>query len=311
VRRGTISVICALGLLQAAGATAQSEQQLRQAFEGQYVIVKMELPASQLGVDMYPMRDPAIDFKAYSARIREYGTSLRSGDRVLVTTVRVKKKNIEFQLGGGGYGVFGDDHGSVYVPTVSKSRREKELEDALKYERDYERRRRMQRELDDLKADRERENRDRDMDRRMMEERKKSEIAQKRLDAGSRINLWFPDGQLEYQVPTVAEMRRMLAQVIDFGTMEARPTSRPSAFGGPAPRGPEPPASRGSSGGGGDVRRGMNEDEVHDVLGEPTRKKAGKQGELSTLTEWYEEGDRVTEVVYVGGVVVRFSTSSK
>ena len=55
----------------------------------------------------------------------------------------------------------------------------------------------------------------------------------------------------------------------------------------------------------------MSEDEVHDILGEPTRKKAGKQGELSTLSEWYEEGDRVTEVVYVGGVVVRFSTSSK
>ena len=59
------------------------------------------------------------------------------------------------------------------------------------------------------------------------------------------------------------------------------------------------------------MRRGRSEDEVHGGLGEPTRKTAGKQGELSTLTEWYEEGDRVTEVVYVGGVVVRFSTSSK
>jgi hypothetical protein len=34
----------------------------------------------------------------------------------MITTVRVKKKNIEFQLGGGGYGVFGDDSGTVYVP---------------------------------------------------------------------------------------------------------------------------------------------------------------------------------------------------
>ena len=311
MRRVMTLAICGLGLVQAGTASAQSEQQLRQAFEGQYVIVRMELPATQLGVDMYPMRDPAIDFRAYSARIREFGTALREGSRVLVTTVRVKKKNIEFQLGGGGYGVFGDDKGSVYVPSVSKSNREKDLEKWIKNEPDYERRRRMERELDELRRDREREQRDRDMDRRAMEERKKSEIADKRLDAGSRINLWFPDGQLEYQVPTPAELTRMLAQVIDFGTVAPRSTARPSAFGGPAPAPSSAPVRKGTVTSGGDLRRGMSEDEVHDILGEPTRKKAGKQGELSTLSEWYEEGDRVTEVVYVGGVVVRFSTSSK
>ena len=54
----------------------------------------------------------------------------------------------------------------------------------------------------------------------------------------------------------------------------------------------------------------MSADEVHDLFGNPTRSKSGKQGDLATLTEWYERSDRVTEVVYVSGVVVRFSTSS-
>ena len=60
-----------------------------------------------------------------------------------------------------------------------------------------------------------------------------------------------------------------------------------------------------------ELRRGMSLDAVHDMLGEPKRNKAGKQGDLATITEWYEDGDRVTEVVYVGNVIVRFSTSSK
>ncbi len=297
-------MLCGMGWLVAAPAAAQSEQQLRQAFEGRYVIVRMDMPATHKGVDVYPLREPAVDFSGYSARLREFGVALREGDRVMVTAVRVKKRNIEFQLGGGGYGVFGDDGGSVYVPTESKSRREKDLEKWIKDERDPDRRRRMQRELDDLRRDRERENRSRESEKRELEARKQSEIADKRLDAGSRFNVWLPEERLESSIPNPAELRRLLAGVIDFS--------------GEGPRGPSieerhttpPPPSR-ESARPDDLRRGLSVDEVHDLLGTPTRSKPGKQGELSTLTEWYEKGDRVTEVVYVSGIVVKFSTSSK
>ena len=132
----------------------------------------------------------------------------------MITTVRVK--NIEFQLGGGGYGVFGDDSGSVYVPDENKSRREKDLEKWIEDERDPERRRRMQRELDDLRRDRERENRRRDAEERDLTARKQSEIASKRLDAGSRFNLWFDEFRLASRLPTPREMRLMLSQFVDF-----------------------------------------------------------------------------------------------
>lgn len=309
------SVVWGIGLSAslAAPAAAQSEAQLRQAFEGQYVVVRMEMPATHKGVDLNPAREPSVDFSSYSARLREFGTALREGDRVLVTAVRVKKKNIEFHLGGGGYGVWGDDSGSVYVPSADKTRREKDLEKRIKDERDPERRRRMKRELDDLKDDRHREDRDRDAEKRYLEEQKKSEIADKRLDAGSRVNIWIPEDRLAASAPTPAELRRMLAPVIDFGGDGPRPrltsNNRDVERRDDDRRDPPPPSSR--AGADADLRRGMSTEDVHDLLGKPVRSKAGKQGEIATLSEWYESGDRVTEVTYAAGVVIKFSTSSK
>ncbi len=309
--RALILPLIATGLAVAATPVhAQTEWDLKQAFEGKFVIIKMDMPATQRGVDLYPDRQPAMDFREYSARVREFGVALKPGDRIMVTTVRVKKKNIEFQLGGGGYGVFGDDTGYVYVPEESKSRREKDLEKWIKDERDYERRRRMQRELDDLRRDRERENRRARSESRELTAQKESDIASKRLDAGSRFNLWFEEFRLASRVPTPREMRLMLSQFVDFEgapggpRTDVRPDARPFAP-------PPPPPSRGDLSRVSELRRGMSMEDVHDLLGDPTRNRSGKQGELTTVTEWYDDGDRVTEVVYVGNVIVRFSTGSK
>jgi hypothetical protein len=308
--RALIVPLVAVAAGLAAPAEAQTEWDLKQAFEGKFVVVKMDMPATHRGVDLYPDRQPPVDFRQYSARVREFGVALRAGDRIMVTTVRVKKTNIEFQLGGGGYGVFGDDSGYVYVPDESKSRRERDLEKWIKDERDPDRRRRMQRELDDLRRDRERENRRRDAEERELTARKQSEVASKRLDAGSRFNLWFDEYRLASRLPTPREMRLMLAEFVDFGDgPPPRPDYRPTDARALPP--PPPPAAAGDLSRVGELRRGMSIEEVHDMLGQPTRNKAGKQGDLTTVTEWYDDGDRVTEVVYVGNVVVRFSTGSK
>lgn len=215
-------VVCGVALLQAAPVAAQSEQELRKAFEGTFVVVRMDMPATHKGVDLHPAREPAVDFSGYSARLREFGIALREGARVMVTGVRVKKKNIEFHLAGGGYGVFGDDSGSVHVSTVDKSRREKDLEKEVKNERDSDRRRRLQRELDELRRERERENRYREDEKRDLEERKRSEIADKRLDAGSRVNVWLSEDELEEAIPSPAALRRLLSPVLDFGDSDAQ-----------------------------------------------------------------------------------------
>ena len=64
----------------------------------------------------------------------------------------------------------------------------------------------------------------RDAEERDLTARKQSEIASKRLDAGSRFNLWFEEFRLASRVPTPREMRLMLAQFVDF---EEGPGGRP------------------------------------------------------------------------------------
>ena len=71
---------------------AQSEPELRDFFEGKTVLVKLDMPASQEGVDVYPDARRSIDFNQYSARVKAAGVAIRSGESVLVTKVRVKDK---------------------------------------------------------------------------------------------------------------------------------------------------------------------------------------------------------------------------
>ena len=103
-------------------ACAQNEAALQRYFEGKQVRVKIDMPGTHDGIDLYWKKDPPVDFKTYSQRLKKFGVALRDGDTVRVTTVRLKQKNIEFQLGGGGYGTAGDDSGSVYLPAITTSR---------------------------------------------------------------------------------------------------------------------------------------------------------------------------------------------
>src|SRR5882672_9531778 len=139
--RATIVLLLLAAAAAPSPAVAQSEDQLRTFFEGKTVRVKIEMPGTEDGVDVYP------------------GTAHRRGDEVLVTKVKVKKDLIEFQLGGGGYGTFGDDDSpNVFVPSAPKTEREKNLEKDLEKPTDPTQRRKMSEELDALRRDRQREN---------------------------------------------------------------------------------------------------------------------------------------------------------
>jgi hypothetical protein len=59
------------------------------------------------------------------------------------------------------------------------------------------------------------------------------------------------------------------------------------------------------------LKRGMSTSDVHDLLGAPTRRRSSKQGDLESVVEAWETTDSVTEVTFVGGVVVKFTSSSK
>ena len=70
------------------------------------------------------------------------------------TTVKVKDKSIEFQLGGGGFGTFWDaSDTSVHFTPAEKSQREKDLEDQISNTDDSYEKARLQRQLDDLRRE--------------------------------------------------------------------------------------------------------------------------------------------------------------
>ena len=82
-----------------------------------------------------------------------------------------------------------------------------------------------------------------------------------------------------------------------------------SPMGGPAAGAPSvatsngPPSRR--------ATRGMNVVQVHAILGAPGQRHEGKQGDLPTLTETCESTDDRMGVPHVGGVIVKYSTTSK
>ena len=121
---------------------AQSEAALKEYFEGRTVTLKIAMPGTEDGVDVYPDLPKPLDFPRHADRLKDYGTALRAGDKALVTKLKVKSKLIEFQLDGGGYGTMGDETSSnVSVANAPKTKREQNLEAELKREKDAVRRR--------------------------------------------------------------------------------------------------------------------------------------------------------------------------
>jgi hypothetical protein len=294
----SLQVVC-FSLLVSAPVFAQNELALKRAFEGREVATLIDMPASHRGVDLRPQREPEMEFSDYARRLKQFGISLRKGDHVMVTLVKVNKKNIEFHLGGGGYGTWGDDSGTVSLPAVTRSRRESDLERDVKREQDADRRRRLQAELDRLRRDREREQREQERRARELTAIKQQEVAVRRLDGGSRFNIWYDDNRLERWAPTPEELMFTMARYLEFLDEDGQTSSTDGRMLDPAPT----PT--------GLIRRGMTTEDVREALGQPTSQRESMQGELVAVTETWETVDSVTEVTFVGGVVVRFSATSK
>src|SRR5438552_1743290 len=209
--------------LSVAPAAAQNEGALKAFFEGKRVTLRIDMPGASDGVDVQGDAKQAIDYPRYRDNLKRYGTAIHSGDSITVTLVKVKKDLIEFQLGGGGYGTFGDDTStSVYIADASKTESEKQLERLVRDEPDHDRRRRLERELDDLRDRRERENRRIAVERERASEAKAERIAERRLRGGSRFNLRYDD-----RVPTGIRAEDIIAALgdyVDFGSLAPGPT---------------------------------------------------------------------------------------
>lgn len=287
-------------------AQGPGENELKDFFEGKSVRVRLDMPATQQGIDVYADARRPINFEEYSARVKSTGIAIRTGDSVLITKVRVKDKLIEFQLAGGGYGTFGDDTGgTVYTGSTPKSNREKDLERQVKDEADTTRKRRLQRELDDLRSDRAREDVRNQAAAASASEAKKVRIADTRLHSGSRFNIRYQTGVPPGLGPD--GVMRALAEYVEFPfATDGRPaasSARQSLVASPEPRSPAP--------GTGAIRKGMTLADVEQSLGRAERTADRMEGVLKVVTATFSRDDQRITAEFVEGVLIKYSIASK
>ena len=300
------SLILIAGLLVPAALRAQSEASLREYFEGRTVQVKLAMPGTEDGVDIYPGTSNPLDYPRHASRLKQYGTAIKSGSDALVTKVKVKAKLIEFQLDGGGYGTMGDEtSSSVSVASTPKTRREQNLEGELKRETDPAKRRAIKEELDDLKAQREREDARNRASVADAQESKKANIRQRRLEGGSRFNIRYRDG-VPASALTAESVKQALGAYLDFIEAGAAEPTTPQPFGvgaaGTTP-GPAP--------GSGLPTKGMLQADVDQMLRTPEKSSDRAEGKLTVTTRVYSTKAGRVSAEFVEGVLIRYTITSQ
>lgn len=274
-------------------ALGQTEEILRAAFEGKNVRVKIEMPGASAGVDLHPGTSRPIDFSQHTGRLKNFGAAYHPGDAAMITKVHVSGDHIEFQLGAGGYGTFGDNTStSVNTPSVPKTQREKDVETQLKTVTDEQQKRRLRDELDRLRSDREREDARNTARTATAQALKEETLRQRRLAGGSRFNIRY-DHDVPPEAMTPQSVMAALADYVDFS--------------GAPVVGVAPP----SSGNPNDLKKGMSADDVDALMGRPVSISQRSEGTLTVSTSTYRTKDRKVMAEFVEGVLIRYSVVSQ
>lgn len=291
------------GFLQA--EERPEEAGLRKAFLGKQVMLKIDMPGTQLGVDLRLDRPEPMDWRQYSQRLKQYGVSLGKGEFVTVTTIVVKKDMMEFQLNGGGFGTMRDNSAtSESSYTVSKTSTEIRLEKELKKETDPEKRKQLQKELDRERSAREREQQRQNADAEARTEAKRQVL---RIEGGARFNLRW-NAPIETVGLTPEVVMRQLGPYIDFQATpgaqsehEVSPRQQGTGEVFPLPDDDIPLLQKGTSYE--KLRQMFGEGRV---VKETISTSGGKTQQVEFLTEW----QKIT-VTLVNDGLTRYKTSSK
>ena len=305
-------LVLALGSASLCLAQSNADQQgfsgssLSEAFVGKQVLLKIDMPGTQKGIDLHFDRGEPMESKDYEDRIRQFGTALHRGDRATVTSLVVKKDIIEFHLDGGGYGTVHDDTGPVTARVVPKSDEQQRLEKALKTETDKDRRRELQEQIDREDARRRQEQSREDAAAQVANQIKQQQIADRRLHGGSRFNLrWngsIPDAELRPEA-----LRARLAAYVDFD-LSAAPAPQPA----PQPVAQPAPPVPGNNGSLTALHRGMTLDDLQNLLG--SGRIVSQQSDASGLLNQemlFVTADSQVHVTLINGVLVRYTVESR
>lgn len=309
--RGMTGLIVALPLV-ASVASAQDEMTLRQAFEGKMVTTRLEMPATSKGVDVFPRDATPLNVRELAERIKEFGAALRPGQQVMVTKVVVKgNSHIEFQLGGGGYGTFGDalsSPSSVRTTSKGETKEERDLKAQIKAAQGPTRRKELEKQLRAMQQERERENARAEAEVAQANIAREQLLLSKRAQSGSRFNIRFRDGILpHYKTP--AGVTEALSQYLDFGTSAAAvpasaPASAPAAAGAAPTTSPPPAAGSVAS-----LRKGLTLEEVERILGPAATASEKKEGSMTLLERGYRKDGMKVRASFMNGVLIDYAIS--
>jgi hypothetical protein len=306
--RKRLSLILGIASIFAGAANAQDNSgSIESYFAGKQVVLKIDMPGSQKGVDLRFNKSNPMDWKEYGSRIKQFGVAIHKGDTARVTSVVVKNDMIEFQLDGGGYGTFGDDTTtSVAAKPVEKSDYEKDLEKQISETDDEDKKRSLQRDLDRERARRERQESINKHDAQIASQMKADKVAQSRESGGSRFNLRW-SGSIPADQRTPEAVMQRLSEYVTFGE------STPNAAGGSTGAAPQTNAGGEPAGSPtAKLQRGMKMEDVTTLLGQGKQlSESVGDGGLKTQVYEYFTTDRRVEVTYVEGLVVKYAISSK
>jgi hypothetical protein len=298
------------------GAAAQNEGALRAAFEGKTVTVRIDMPATSQGVNVYPQDAMPVNFREVAQRLKDNGTALKMGAQVMVTKVVVKKDHLEFQLGGGGYGTFGDwmTNGSdVGTSSTGETQYEKDLRHQIKNSSGDEKKR-LERELSKVRSERERENSKAAAEAQQANMAREANLRVKRLDAGSRFNVHYRQG-MPPEALTPEGVMKALAQYVDFpgasahvaASHAAAPAPVQAASFTPAPNAAQAAPAAAPAGGVAALKKGLSLSDVESLLGPAATASEAKNGTMTIAKRTYRKDGLEVAASFVGGVLIDFA----
>ena len=294
----TIPILCVALLLLAPDASAQSEAALRAALEGKTLTVKVDMPATSEGIDVFPGTAMPVNWREMADRMKDNGTALKIGQTIMITKVAVKKgSHIEVQLGGGGYGTFGDlmtNSSSVSTSTESESKVERALRDSLKAPANATEKRRLERELSSARSTRERENARVSAEVAQANQVREANLRAKRAEAGSRFNVRFKKGIPE----SALTPEGLMAALAPYAELAGSPAlSSSTRVASPAKGGQGVLA----------LRKGLSISEVEALLGPANTASESREGSLTVMKRNYVVDGKRISTSFVNDVLIDYS----
>lgn len=212
------------GPVLSASGQDTGELALKRFFEGRTVVVKMDMPGTKSGVDLYPDNPKKMfDYNKHLRRLRDFGVSIGNGAETMITKIEFDGKTVEVHLDGGGFGSSADLSRVGPVPDrpvdLPKSLRELDLEKQISEETD---RRRLAVLRSELEYERERR---READRRRREEyeyrvrEREERLAYERSVRGSRFNLVYKNKSIPKTL-SPQDIMNALERYVDFSAMQ-------------------------------------------------------------------------------------------